>query len=407
MWIFFATIIVMAVGFVPAAALFDTHSRLAHTAGALACLAYFGVVWGVVNAWNRWWLERQGHVQADERGLWLDDTLLVARSSIRHGYLLRRDGASYVRLVRVLRLVDVAVDDDDEGERLLAAMRLDPARSVGLYPMNHGTHRSTWIRVLSVYGLFILAQLAMFLGLSLLPSADAYVVVMPYFLIFAATLAWAANLSVRVAVGADGIRIRRRLSRARFIPFSAVESAKGDGRDVVLRLRDRTVIEMHHIGGRKDGKKAWMGIVFRDHAGDGRMLVDRVNGQIENHKRARGHLPALARANRSTREWMREVTVASDDHSSFRVPAVPVDELWRVVEDPAAPSTERAGAALALRARLDDESRNRLRLLADACAAPQLRVALQVAASTAEEDAIEEAFEALHDDEHRAGVRRA
>lgn len=115
----------------------------------------------------------------------------------------------------------------------------------------------------------------------------------------------------------------------------------------------------------------------------------------------------LARAGRGTRAWLREVALASDDRASFRVPAVPAEALWRVVEDPAAASTARAGAALALRARLDDEGRTRLRVLADACAAPRLRVALQQVASTAEAEALEEAFEALQDDEHRAEERRA
>lgn len=38
---------------------------------------------------------------------------------------------------------------------------------------------------------------------------------------------------------------------------------------------------------------------------------------------------------------------------------------------------------------------------------PRLPFALHMTASTAETDALEEAFEALQDDEHRAGERRA
>jgi hypothetical protein len=91
----------------------------------------------------------------------------------------------------------------------------------------------------------------------------------------------------------------------------------------------------------------------------------------------------LARGTRTTSEWLRDVAHASDEHASFRTPAVPPDVLWRIVEDPTMVSTARAGAAIALRTGLDDEGRARLRVLADACASPRLRIALEHTASSA------------------------
>jgi hypothetical protein len=84
--------------------------------------------------------------------------------------------------------------------------------------------------------------------------------------------------------------------------------------DVALRLRDGSVIQMHHPAG-----KGWKPLLFRDRADEARMLVERVEA-------CRG-----------------------------------------VVEDPAAVTTARAGAAIALRNGLDDHGR----VLADACAAPR------------------------------------
>lgn len=400
MWLFIAGIMWILAGFTPAigfaGAAVLSHATLVRIAGALGYVAYLGSMFGLVHAWNRWWLERRGHLQADDRGLWLDEKLIVARDAVRHGHLLRRDGFVYVRLGRMLRLIEVRVANDDEGEALLEAMRLDPARSVGHYPMNYGTYRSSWLRA----GVFLGLTIA---GLGVVAVARRMDLFLSSFFVWAVVSgAWVANTFVRVAVGADGVRVRRLLSRSRFIRFGAIESAESDGRDVALQLRNGTVIAMHHPA----GKKSWMPHVLRDRLDDGRMLVDRINAQIEHHKHASGDLRGLARAGRGTREWLREVAFASDDHGSFRVPAVPPEALWRVVEDPAAPSSARAGAALALRAGLDEEGRARLCVIADACAASKLRVALEVAASTAEAEALEEAFEDIQDDEQAAAERR-
>lgn len=400
-WLFVASIAVPLVCALPAlfslSRVFVAQGTLARVGGGLGYLAYLGALIGLGRAWQRSWLERRGRLRADERGLWFNDALLVGRSSIRHGNLLRREDSSYVRLGRSVQLVEVDVVDDEEGEALLSAMRLDSGRSVGLYQLKYRTHRATWI----CFGMWMAVSLAWLLGVLLATRGNLF---LPAYSTWAvAWCAWLVNANVRVAVGADGIRIRRWLSRSRFIPFGAFASADTDGRNVALRLRDGTVIDMHNPSA---GKKGWFPRPFPDRAEDARMLVQRINARMDQHRHRAGHLPALARAGRSTQEWVRQVTVASDDHASFRAPAVPVDELWRVVEDPAAPSAERAGAALALRARLDDEGRTRLRVVAEACAGPRLRVALQVAASTAAEDAIEEAFESLLDNEHGGGGAR-
>ena len=107
----------------------------------------YGAVLGLPFLWERWWRERRGRLRADERGLWLDEGLVVARSALRHAHVVRRDGVAYVHLQRVLRPVEVVVQDEEEGAALLAAMRLDAGRSVGQYRLNLGTCRGAWIRV--------------------------------------------------------------------------------------------------------------------------------------------------------------------------------------------------------------------------------------------------------------------
>jgi hypothetical protein len=108
----------------------------------------------------------------------------------------------------------------------------------------------------------------------------------------------------------------------------------------------------------------------------------------------------VARGGRPLDEWMRALTALSSEGGGYRATALPAERLWRVVEDPAADPTARAGAAAALRATLDDEGRTRLRVIAESSVHPRVRVALDaVAASSSDHDErLEEALDACEDD---------
>ena len=200
-----------------------------------------------------------------------------------------------------------------------------------------------------------------------------------------------------MSVGADGIRIRRLLESARFIPFSAIESATLEGRNIRIRLHDGEMLMMHHTAG--SGRKTKLDFV--DLAQQGPKLIERINQQITAHRaRTDADAPVFARAGRETDAWLRDVVTAADVNASYRTPAVPPDELWRIVEDTAASPTARAGAAVALRQALDAPGRVRLHALADACAAPRLRVALEAVASESDgEEELRGALDPLVDDE--------
>ena len=79
-----------------------------------AVIAYFVGVAGTLHAWNRWWRETRGELHADENELRIGQTTVIRRSSIRHGHVLRREGRVFVRLGRMLRLVDIEVADDED-----------------------------------------------------------------------------------------------------------------------------------------------------------------------------------------------------------------------------------------------------------------------------------------------------
>lgn len=392
LWLFLLGLVLTLGGLTPAiylalgAVLGGLHTAL------IGLPLYFAAMFGGAHLWNTKWLERSGRLRADERGLWLDDAIVVPRSVLRHGSVIHRDGATYVRLGRWLQPVEIVVEDDLEGGALLAAMRLDAARSVGQFTMNHGTYRSSWVKAFIGVVAFAVGTIEVILA-----TWSPVILFTWLFAAFVTSIAWAANQFVRVSVGADGIHLRRFLARARFIAFGALESATIEGKNVTIETRDGRTFVVHHLS----SGKGWKPLLYRDRADEGQLLVDRINEQAETHRRGGPEVRVLARGARTTSEWLREVSRASDEHASFREPAVPIDELWRIVEDPVASTTARAGAALALRTKLDDPGRVRLRVVADACASPKLRVALQTAASDAKPESLEEAFEPLEDENLR------
>lgn len=396
-WLFVASVVICFFGFPIAMqgvnAVIVGHRLLA---SLLGLIAYFAGFAGAMQAWNRWWREERGDLRADETGLWRGNELVLRRSAVRHGHVLRRDDRIFVRLGRMLGSVDIEVADEEEGNALLAAMRLDAAHSVAQYPMTHGTWRGSLVRavlgvlpVLLVPLLGVLGALPLQLFLASLLASSV------------ATVLYALNQMLRVSVGADGVRVRHLLQRARFVPFSAIEDAVTDGRDITLRLAGGEEIVMHHPAGRSSKR-----LGFTDRAEEGRKLVERIKAQVEAHRSSTAADPAtFARSGRETAQWVRDVVSAADVNASYRTPAVPPDELWRIVEDAAAPATARAGAAVALRGGLDEEGRVRLRATADACAAPRLRVALETVASG--EDDEEELCGALEPLEDQPEARQA
>jgi hypothetical protein len=362
----------------------------------LVVAAYYGVLF--LSTWliNRWREEVRGCVRADSTGLRIDDRVVVKRETIPNGYVLERDGQWIVRLGRRFRPVDIDVRDAAEGEALLAAMRLDPNHSVARFTMFHGTFRGSLVRMavgiglLSTIGLAVpvavmLATRSAALGLGLMAASSVVL------------YAYLFNQWLKVAAGADGLRVKPLLiGRTRYIPFTSIVSASIEGRNITIHTRDGTPLRMHH-----PASHGWKWLTrHNDRAHDAAKLIERINERVAAHGARTDDAPIFARAGRQTDAWLRDVITAADVNASYRSPAVPPDELWRIVEDTTAPATARAGAAVALRPALDASDRVRLGAVADACAAPRLRVALEAVASSDEDEArLHGALDPLDDDD--------
>lgn len=90
---------------------------------------------------------------------------------------------------------------------------------------------------------------------------------------------------------------------------------------------------------------------------------------------------SLVRGAGTVAEWRDRIEAAGRPAatSGYRSDATPNEALWRVLEDEDAPREARAGAALALRRHLDEDGRTRMRVVAEGCASPTLRIALDAA----------------------------
>lgn len=159
---------------------------------------------------------------------------------------------------------------------------------------------------------------------------------------------------------------------------------------------------------RADGNGIVIGTRHIARASLGRAFVKRVEDNVAAHRSRGGtDLAFLARAGRSSEQWLRDLAEVGNKSVGYRVASFPEDVLWRVVENAALSPTERAGAAVLLRPTLDDTGIARLRATAEACAAPRLRVALETAAvPTAKEHVLARALDGVEDESARREASR-
>jgi hypothetical protein len=189
----------------------------------------------------------------------------------------------------------------------------------------------------------------------------------------------------RVVVARDGIFVTPRLSlRRRFVPWRDVVSARSTWSGVRVELCSGALtIPMF--------KSA---------------LLARIEQGLATFQATE---PAdlatrLARRGRGREAWLRALSGREGD---FREAPVPDELLWHVVESPGTPPTARAAAALILTRDASEKNRRRLRIAAEACAEPRLRVVLDEAGKGTGEEALAEALGALDDEADAGRVKTA
>jgi hypothetical protein len=353
---------------------------------AVASLVLFGV-------WSSNPLPRlsSGVLAADPTGLRLDGAPIADRSHVTDGFVVPRGSESpVVRLRRKgLRLpIEIQVPSRDDGRQLLRVLGLDASQTVASFRLPSRAYATPSMTFWSLGG--IAAAFVILANLLGAPGGAVGV----FFVIAIATVLLQVPSVLRV--GADGLVVSW-LGRKRFVSYADVERvtdyedgfARSRFRGLSFSLRGGAVLRI------PIARPRWS-------VGDKMDLIrERVREAMESHARGDAAVDAtlLARDGRSLGDWLAALRgIGTGANATHRVAPVPPERLWRIVEDPGAKPVARATAAVALGAALDDEGRVRLRVAAEAVAAPKLRVALEEVAGEARDEALTKALEELEEE---------
>ncbi len=311
----------------------------------------------------------------------------LPRSDLRSAYFAPGAGSrpSMVRLLgeRDRCLAEIEVTDPRDADALLDALELGPtqrsARFAAMAPRGSASTRAGYAGLVGGCALMAAAiplHAPLLIGLSFLTMVAASAILIP----------------CTIHVGADGLLIASRLA-PRFVSWSEVLAVEADGLGVaVVTARERIRVPISQRYYANDYDKVAQ-----------EALLTRAQQALAAYRAGREPDAAarVARAGRSHDEWVRALF---DREGTFRTAPVLDDQLWRVVESPHADVTARAGAATVLARDASESQRARLRVAADACTEPRLRVLLERTASGAAEAEIDRALrEVEEEDEAHAG----
>jgi hypothetical protein len=342
--------------------------------GMLAALFASPIVGAVGALLRLGGLRREGTLRRDARGLVLerpDGRVSVMAARLASGVVVPSRG----RVEVLLQLEDgnelsVLVGDDASADALLDL--------AGVGPEQRRT-RVTWGNAWRRLGAGAFGFLA-----TLLAGATIFAMVPPQwdvlvmFLTMVAPFATAGGFSRWFAwreleVGTDGIAWRYR-GRRKSVPLSDVRRVEVLGDDLVLGLADGT-----------DRRFS----ISRRGLAEG--LRRRIEAVLAAVGRGEGRQSLFARGEITFSAWVERMQGMLRKGGTHRERPVDVGDALAVLEDPHAEVETRVGAAIAL-GRADASQAARVRVVAETCVSPKLRVALESAVhGEVEEEALEEA----------------
>ena len=182
----------------------------------------------------------------------------------------------------------------------------------------------------------------------------AFVGALAAYVALAASAAFLFRRASRISIGLDGIFVRGS-SRARFFGFRDVDGAEVRGGDLVLLRGQHVVLRLQLHG--KDASR-------RD------ALLVRLRAAISRALAERDDPPTCFVSGASTAD----ITRAAEGGADYRKQSVSREQLWAVLEGPAIDTASRRAAAEALSRSREPAERARLRIAAEQCAEPSVRL---------------------------------
>ena len=330
------------------------------------------------------WAVRSGRTSGTLRvaggALFWDDRPLLAAGKIKEAIAFTNGRRHGVRVRSRFRTHAFYTETRDEADRIVAALGKDSSQAAVAFGSQAAALASMWgVMGQSISHIHNPAWvIALVLALVVLP-----------FVVTRLT-------RVRWVVGNDGLLVRRGLGKPRFVPYADIEALEVAGAKLTVGLRDSTRLTLKS---RDDSKETALPVIgagaMKARIEEARTRAAAVTAE------SRDVTAELARGDRALGAWIESLSGLVDRPASYRVAAVPRERLWSALEDVTQPAEVRAAAAVALRTRLAEDEKPRLRIAASACASPRLRVALE--AAEREDDAkLAEALDEVHAEGRKA-----
>jgi hypothetical protein len=283
------------------------------------------------------------------------------------------------------------VETPHDAERLLVAAGLDASKRTMRIELGETTFL-TWITIL-LGPAAVVPLTQVILGLAPIrpgPGAGAVVFIAVFVTLFVALFAAvrAAWGPAKLTVGADGIVVDRPFGKV-FVPHARLASIKINHDVVVFTLVD---------GSRVRARARHLDDVQR---GELRARLDAARAAFDRGDQDAEALARLDRAGRSFDVWRGALRALLDRQGSYRETPLTREQLLAVLESPAAPAERRLAAAVSLSAADDAQIAARIRVAAEACARPQVRIAL---AGVADGDIDDAAIEAAIAEDEASGA---
>jgi hypothetical protein len=173
----------------------------------------------------------------------------------------------------------------------------------------------------------------------------------------AAGAAFAFRKASRVAVGVDGVLVKG-TSRTRFFAYRDLEAARVASGALELVRKGKVILRLQLHGADALRRDA---------------VLARVRQHVDRVKEGKDAVAAQLVASSSQEQLTRVASGGAD----YRAASLPREALWALVEGPSVDGEARRAAAEAIVKSGDAGERRRVRVAAERCADPRVRVALE------------------------------